>query len=237
MIRNVLFSILSVALLSACTPKGVGGSSQLTLNFPGYKSASTGSLTSAQKLIPGDIDWAKACFMVNVTGDGINSPQNAKCDVPSGAFGGAVKSSETLSLDVLKGTKRKVEVFVYFRSSPADNCVKHGSLNEFDPGSVASVGSTVVDLLADATTVGLDVSLPDANANLVSEFGLPAFCSAATTALGEGSSRILAARSYGTTTHFKVDSVVTGLPTGRAHATASGVIIRFSHEAKDKDTQ
>jgi hypothetical protein len=233
---SLFINLSALALLSACSLKP-GGSSSLTLKFPSASELSAKSGAAAQKLNSANIDWSKACFMVNVTGSGIDSPVKNKCDVPSGAFGGSVKPSGSLQLDVAKGASRKIEVFAYFRASSVADCPKHNTLNKFDPGSVASVGSSTVDITQDSQVVDVSVSLPGANDSLISEFNLPSFCSATSVALGEGTSRILTARAFGTTANFKVDSVVTGLPTGPKVVTTSGIIVRFSHEEKDKDTQ
>lgn len=242
---SVIPSVLTVLFLTACSLKPSGPSS-VTLNLPSAnqlnsQTASQSKSVSAQKINSANLNWSKACFMVNITGAGISSPTANKCDVPSGVFAGAVKlnSSSNVKVDLVveKGNKRKIEVFAYFISSANGSCVARKSLNEFDPGSVASLGSTTVDIMQDKQAVDISISLPDVNSNLVSQFHLPALCTSTATALGDGSSRILTARSYGTTTTFKVDSVVTGLPTGRAATTTSGISVRLSHAAKDKDVK
>ena len=105
--------------------------------------------------------------------------------------------------EVPKGSARKVELFAYFRSSTSQACAPHKSINELDPGNVASLGSTTVDILNDNQVVDLDISLPAAGATLVIQYNLPAFCTAGSTTLGDGSARILTARASGSTTHFK----------------------------------
>jgi hypothetical protein len=235
---HLLIAILVTVILSACSSKNGSGSSSLTLNLPTAEQLKAAKPLNAQKIAAADLDFAKACFMVSITGEGIVDSAKAKCDVPSGVFAGSAPPGGKLEIDVVKGTKRKIEVFAYFRSSASAPCVKHESINQFDPGSVARVGSKIADLVQDRENVDIDISLPAAGQTLVSQYGLPAFCaSGTTTVLGEGSSRIVSARQSASTTHFKVESVVTGLATGPSLKTPSGISVRFSHIAKDKDTQ
>lgn len=234
---HLLIAIFVAVVLSACSPKNDSGSSSLTLNLPTAEQLKAAKPLAAQKIAAADLDFAKACFMVSITGEGIVDSAKAKCDVPSGVFAGSAAPGGKLEIDVVKGTKRKIEVFAYFRSSASTPCVKRESINQFDPGSVARVGSKIADLVQDRETVDIDISLPAAGQTLVSQYGLPAFCASGTTVLGEGSSRIVSARQSASTTSFKVESVVTGLATGPSLKTASGISVRFSHIAKDKDTQ
>jgi hypothetical protein len=228
-----VFVVSALVALSGCSLKR-GGSSSVTLKFPSAEQLKS-KTSSAQKISASNLDWSKACFMVNVTGPGLDSAPKTKCDVPVGVFGGSVETSGTIELKVDKGSQRKVEVFAYFRSSTSETCLKKDSLNQFDPGSVASVGSTVVDFNDDTEIVDVEIGLPNVNDNLVSEFSLPGFCASGAVAAGDGSSRILTARASASTASFKVESVVTGLPTGPSHHLTSGITVRFSHQAKDKD--
>ena len=229
-------ALVSLLFLAACSPKG-GSSSSLSLRLPTTEQLKSAKPLSAQKIEAANLDFAKACFMVNVTGEGIANNAKTKCDVSSGVFAGSAPPGGKLELDVIKGTKRKIEVFAYFRSSTSETCPIKDSVNRFDPSSVALVGSKVTDLLLDRENVDLDISLPAVGQSLVTQYSLPAICTASSSVSTEGSSRIVTARQSASTTSFKVESVVTGLATGRALKTASGISIRFSHIAKDKDTQ
>jgi hypothetical protein len=234
--------ILTFVFLGACSAKQ-NSSSSLTLTLPTAEQLKAKSQT-AQKISSSDIDWLKACFMVSVTGSNIPDTAQNKCQVPSGIFAGSVAPSistdkvSQLKIDqVPKGAARKIELFAYFRSSASTACKTYASVNELDPGSVASLGSTVVDINSDVQTVDLDISLPAVGQTLVTQYNLPAICTAAGSTSDDGSSRIVTARQSASTANFKVESVVTGLATGRALKTASGLSVRFSHIAKDKDTQ
>jgi hypothetical protein len=208
----------------------------VSITVPTVEQMRAGS-AKAQKISASNLDFEKACFMVNVTGDGIVDSAKTKCDVASGVFAGSVAPGGQLEFEILKGSKRKIEVLTYFRSNKTDACLRKESVNQFDPGSIALVGSKTTDLTQDRETVDIDITLPADGTTLVTQAGLPSFCAAGASVLGEGSSRVVSARQSGATTHFKVESVVTGLATGPKLKTASGISVRFSHIAKDKDTQ
>lgn len=237
MLRRLVITSLALASLSACSPKSNSHSSSITLNLPSAAQLKGSGANSAQKILATNLDFAKACFMVNITGDGITDSAKTKCDVPSGVFAGSAAPGGKLEIEVNKGSNRKIEVAAYFRSSTTEACKTKESINQFDPDSVVRVGSKTTDLLLDRETVDIDISLPAVGQTLVTQYNLPAFCSAGSSTLGEGSSRIVSARQSATTPNFKVESVVTGLATGRALKTTSGISVRLSHLAKDQDKQ
>ena len=96
MLLRLVIPIVALSFVSACSPKSGSGSAQLSLTMPTVDQLKSKSVAS-QKITATNIDWAKACFMADVTGVGINDSAKTKCDVPNGIFAGSVGASVSAS--------------------------------------------------------------------------------------------------------------------------------------------
>ncbi len=189
LLRFTSFALLG-AFISSCSLKP-GGNSTVSFRVPSISelnakaqeqssgAQSKGDLTGLS--IPAaEIVWANACFMVNVTGDGIESKSSSLCEVPVGVFSGSVAPGGLLSIDVKKGSDRKIEVLAYFRSLTAQPCEAKANLNDFNLSRTARLGMIEhVTLSKDVEDVEVGISRPTAGQTVATQYAFPAVCTAA----------------------------------------------------------
>jgi|GEM_PF-5779198 len=173
-------------LLAGCSLKNNGGHSSVAVRIPTL--AELNSKGSAQKvtglsLSATDMTWDKACFMFTVTASDIPNTSTATCDLPNGVFSGSVApstpgSSQSVTLEVPKGSARRFDVYAYFRQSTTETCPVQTNINAFSKDRVARLGFTDnISLQLDAETVNIDISLP--TQTILAQGALPASCSSA----------------------------------------------------------
>ncbi|MES2962828.1 MAG: hypothetical protein V4760_02985 [Bdellovibrionota bacterium] len=191
-------------VMSSCSMKQEGPS-RVVLQLP-----SVSTLNGSSKISRLSYIWANACFSVSVTGDSIEMSAPNQCSVPSGVFKGSVGPGGSLAIEVPRGSARKLEVFAFFRSNSVGECPSASTLAAFDPEKTVRVGETTFDAMSSEVNVAVEVSLPNAGTNLISQYSLPATCSTATYVPGTGSSTIGAGTQRQTGGNFIAQSTVSG---------------------------
>jgi hypothetical protein len=176
--------ILYFFVLSGCTPKVGGNQSTISLNLPSLNELNSKPANSQKvstlSIDAGDIKWENACFMVSVTASDIPPKSASTCDLPSGVFYGSVApganaTTSTVSIEVPKGSGRRVAVYAYFRHSSAEACAIHDNLNRYSKDRVGILGLLKdVSLEKDNETLDIDISLP--TQMLDADYSLPPAC-------------------------------------------------------------
>ncbi len=205
LLRFTSFALFG-ALISSCS-LNPGGSSTVSFRIPSVaelnaKAGAQSSLAQSKGELTGlsiptsELIWANACFMVSVTGDGIENRPTNLCQVPVGVFSGSVAPGGVLNLDVKKGTNRNFTVLAYFRSSAALPCETKASANDFYLDRTAQVGLVRnVTLSKDAEVVEVGITLPAAGETVASQYAFPPICAAQN--LGSGLLRGVAGGAIG----------------------------------------
>jgi hypothetical protein len=171
-IRAVCAVLFVFAQLSCA--KTASEKSAVTIQFPKPPSGS-----SSQKLGGGSTpSWAEACFIANISGDGIPAQKSNNCEIETAIFAGSVAAGGALTLEVPRGENRKLEVFAYFRANSNDPCpTLTGGFGSLDRTQVARIGTNPnFSTNANEVTVPVTVSLPTAGVDLLTQYSLPATC-------------------------------------------------------------
>ena len=184
-ITTALFAFAVVLGFGACSPTAHTGSSQLKILIP----KSTGIRAESSGAHLKSVDWDQACYTVNVTAVDIPNLSTTACQIPVGILAGTVPAGGTLTLDVPRGSARKLEVFLFKRPSPGSQCpTLAGTFGNLDPGSFVRVG-LVPSFDASAASVSVDVNLtlPNAGDSVVTQYQLSKTCTALNTTPMTGS--------------------------------------------------
>lgn len=166
----ILISLFAIPTLISCQ-RAVEDSASLKIQFPPAQSFNKGVGALSQ------ISSSLVCYVVNVTGPGIN--ENSKtCDIKRGIFAGSVAPGAELSVTVPTGTNRKVEIYGILRNSSGDSCpsVQTGWPVSLD--KVYFLGQAIgIDVRPPTTTVDITVTLPDESQNILTQLNMPNTCS------------------------------------------------------------
>lgn len=186
--RAILASFLAAALAAACGPGKKGSASSLKLRFP-----EAGSAALASKV--GGFSWNLACFSVNVLASDIPARQPT-CSPPIGAFQGAAAPGSELVVSVPNGSRRRLEIFAYVRTTATSPCPALDPAKGFqglDLGRVVRVSPAEVffDALTPEVSIDVQLTLPATPTDVVEQYGLAASCRPAAPASGPGSSRVI----------------------------------------------
>ncbi len=163
LVAGVLFGILA----SSCSMKDTGGS-RVVINIPNSKTLS--SRVGALSYSPD-----RACFAMNITAGDIQSAPDATCEISRGVFAGTAGEGGTLSAEVIKGSGRKLELFVYIKPTATEPCpVLTGGFGTLDRRKIFSVAEQTFDVVEDVA-LSVNVSMPSAGATSIAS-SLPATC-------------------------------------------------------------
>ncbi len=168
---------LLIAILPACSLKNKESSpSKLTLTFPTTQQILA---QQSQKISTySTYDWARVCYMVNVTADDIPKNFGGSCNIPIGVFVGAIKPGGSVILEIARGKRRKLEVFTFMRDGESTPCPSMaGGFGPLDPLKIVRVGQVpYFDTEESTMTVRVDLQEPDNGSSLVSQYQLPVTC-------------------------------------------------------------
>lgn len=168
-LKSLIMAFLCLAFFAACTRPGGQTTSRLVIQVP----------ASLQKVgalsIPAN---RKACWGANITGPGISGDGASTCSPGTGVTAGYAVSGETISAQVLKGSDRKIDLYLYLLAvNDESNCP--GMAAVFPPGHLTSIflmGSATTDFVDDTTEVEITATYPgDAN-HLAAALAMPTTC-------------------------------------------------------------
>ena len=192
------FSFYAVALLvvAGCTAKN-DRSSKLVIRLPSANDLRGKVSTSSS-------DFDLACFAVNISGSDIPTTKApTTCDLPTGVFAGLAAPGSELSLSVPRGTRRSLEIFAYFRASATEPCRSAvGGFGTLNRTKIVRVGRVdAFDVLNDEVSVEVSISAPAAGTSIITQYSLPAVCTAtaAPTPTGTSFAKVTAGSAVGTT--------------------------------------
>ncbi len=122
------------------------------------------------------VDFAKVCYLANVTGGIINGTKKSACDVPFGIHTAFQAPGSASTLTVPRGTGYNLEIFAYSRSSASEACptLTDESLTGINLLKLSLVGKTNFNV--DAAEVSVTVNVTDPGATVASQFSMPAVC-------------------------------------------------------------
>ena len=203
--------LIALVALTGCSSAD-NMSSKLRVQFPPAPtlSAQGGPTTkiAAQGLT--DFTWSKVCFTLNVTAVDLKKPIAGLCDVTTGVFSGSVPAGGELTLDVPRGSARKLEVFAYLRNSSSDPCptLKDG-FQGLDRTRIVRVGLVPsFDVNEPIVTLAVDVTAPVLPAdNLIAQYQLPSSCRPVSVPSG-GAARVALGSAQQSGGRFKVTTTV-----------------------------
>ena len=171
-------------------------------------------------------DFAKSCFIVNVTGSGItpgmdpNAPVAAgvSCDIKRGVFKGSVKPGDQIAITVPYGTARRLEVFAYQRDAETDACPALGAdFGKLSKEKIIRVGLVeTFDTTARDVVVPVELRMPASNVNIITQYGMSLACvSPATPFGGRGSAGLTLGSGTlkSASNRYRVELSVSGLRT------------------------
>lgn len=172
-IRGILF-LAFLTFLASCSPNS-SSEPKLTITFP---KASSMKAASKPATSIKNFNWDLACYIVNVTGPGINELNKNSCEIPMGRFKGSALPGGSITLDVDRGANRKIEVFAFMRSAASEPCPGlsggFGSLNRL---RVSLVGvKENISIQNDNETVAIDLAYPSVADVLATKYNLPSAC-------------------------------------------------------------
>ena len=224
---SVVLGAMAISMVSCGLVKpNAGDESTVSIRFPAVSSSnelrkpdSVGTLSAA--------DFAKSCFIVNVTGSGITAGMNpdapvaagANCDViKRGVFKGSVKPGDQIAVTVPYGTARKLEVFAYQRDAENDPCPALGAdFGKLSKEKIIRVGLVeTFDTTARDVVVPVELRMPASGVNIITQYGMSLACvSPATPFGGRGSAGLtLGSGSLKSASNrYRVELSVSGLRT------------------------
>ena len=223
---SVVLGAMALLMVSCGLVKPMSGEdATVRIRFPAVSTSnelrkpdSVGTLAAA--------DFAKSCFIVNVTGSGITAGMNpdapvasgVNCDIKRGVFKGTVKPGDQIAITVPYGTARRLEVFAYQRDSETDACPALGpDFGKLSKEKIIRVGLVeTFDTTARDVTVPVELRMPASNVNIITQYGMSLACVSPTTPFGgRGSAGItLGSGSLKSASNrYRVEMSVSGLRT------------------------
>ncbi len=168
---RLLILLSTVLFLVSCQKKNEG-SGVVSLTFPAANRSSSkvGALA---------VDFAKVCYLANVTGGIVAGTKKSECDIPFGIHTAFQAPESAATLTIPRGTGYSLEIFAYSRTSASEACptLTGDSLTGINLFKLSLVGKTNFNV--DAAEVSVTVNVTDPGATVASQFTMPAVCTAA----------------------------------------------------------
>lgn len=132
----------------------------------------------------------KACFGINVTGQGLDSETSKGnvCSPTTGVIKGFVEAGQYLEVEVKKGKNRKIELLAYLQAPGANNScptlAKAMSVGQTTNTYIVGT-ATNIDMSSSVVEVAIDVNFPGESQTIATVLALPVNCGV----LAEGQNR------------------------------------------------
>lgn len=172
---RILVLTLGIALSFGCSRQAAdnGNSSRILIQAPGGH-GKVGALSFPVN--------RKACYGINVTGNGIEGAAGTTCSPSTGVIAGFVEPGQQISAAVPQGSDRTLELYVYLLPendssscpgmSPAFSATQ--LLNIYRVAKVEGLSLNKPEQVIELTAV-----FPGVNNHLAATFSMPATCTAA----------------------------------------------------------
>lgn len=172
---RILVLVIGISLSFGCSRQAAdnGNSSRIVIQAPGGQ-GKVGALS-----FPAN---RKACYGINVTGDGIDGAVGSVCSPATGVVAGFVEPGQQISASVPQGSNRKLELFVYLMPEN-DNSTCPGMSPTFSASQLTNIYSVAIvnglSLNKPEQIVELTAVFPGVANHLAAAMSMPATCVAA----------------------------------------------------------
>lgn len=198
-VRLLILILCALTFVLGCSREVKKKTSSIVIQAPpaGDPLTKTGGV-GALAAMPTD---RKVCYGINVTGPGIiiNAPNS--CSIKSGLLVGFVEPGSTVSVNVPKGSSRKVELFAYLQAVGTNlPCPLLGPALPADLlGSTYLVGvAEGIELSDQEVVVTITASFPGMAQNIAQTFAMPSTCASNSTKISGASVASAAGVAIGT---------------------------------------
>lgn len=178
--NSYLFLLLFILSTNGCKRAAdeVSNSAKISISIPSeaqFFAKHKAELSSASATI----NYSLFCFVANIKGGPLPTSPAQTCDIEKGLVLGSAPPGGVLSVDLTSGSGYSFEIYGLLRGSTSEACPPVTAQSWSWPlTKVYFLGRTDgIEIAAPTTDVLVNLSLPNANNNLIAVQGLPSSCS------------------------------------------------------------